>query len=407
MVLSPESALVLATAAAAATLTGAEENYCSQVEEDKGFYGNDIRWANKTNHWFPATIATCCASCHNQLELVPGGPACMAWTWGYNNNKDCNRQDFKEGEGCCWPKSKAVSNAAGGPFPHPTDSKGQVSGRCSELHSGGIPSESFLNTAWALVIACFAVGVIYLGGGLYLGRKRGLKTHVHVVQLRNIFGLVVDGIAFVSGKSSSKSSTPGTDRLLQPSVSAESSSHAAAATYDASPTRLAARQASRGKPNALHLAASTGDAARIRTILQQSQRESRFESLDAGDERRYTPFAVACSGGHVECVQLLITAGCDTSLACDTDLTGAELAHQLRRSHVTDLLDSLPAANARHGHNDSIIMKEASTKSGERRKKPKTKTGKKVTGVAVASSGKSMEHPETKPSACTGAVVLL
>ena len=56
--------------------------------------------------------------------------------------------------------------------------------------------------------------------------------------------------------------------------------------------------------------------------------------INAGDQRRFTPFAVACAGGHAVCVAVLLEASCDTTLACDTGLTGWELAADLRRAEV-------------------------------------------------------------------------
>jgi hypothetical protein len=59
--------------------------------------------------------------------------------------------------------------------------------------------------------------------------------------------------------------------------------------------------------------------------------------IDAGDQRCFTAFHVACASGRAECVALLLEAGCDTALVCDVGLTGWELAKDLQRTTVLAL----------------------------------------------------------------------
>ena len=72
--------------------------------------------------------------------------------------------------------------------------------------------------------------------------------------------------------------------------------------------------ASRGDATGLHMAAALGQKAKLQALVDGAQPGA----IDAGDLKRYTPFHVACAGGHAECVTLLVQAGCDTSLRCDT-----------------------------------------------------------------------------------------
>jgi ankyrin repeat protein len=58
---------------------------------------------------------------------------------------------------------------------------------------------------------------------------------------------------------------------------------------------------------------------------------------NVGDSRCFTPFHVACAGGHVACARLLCEAGADTQLLSDTGLTGWQLAEQLHRSEIVQL----------------------------------------------------------------------
>ena len=97
--------------------------------------------------------------------------------------------------------------------------------------------------------------------------------------------------------------------------------------------------ATRGTPGLLHHAASTGDTAKLQLLLRQITSTSAgiAPEIDRGDHRRYTPFATACAGGHAACVSLLLAAGCDTSLLCDTGLTGWDLAQELHRAEVVAL----------------------------------------------------------------------
>ena len=69
-------------------------------------------------------------------------------------------------------------------------------------------------------------------------------------------------------------------------------------------------------------------------LASERSRESERASLVTG---RYTPFHVACAGGHVRCATLLRNAGADTSLRNDIGLTAWELAAELRRDDIAAL----------------------------------------------------------------------
>ena len=47
---------------------------------------------------------------------------------------------------------------------------------------------------------------------------------------------------------------------------------------------------------------------------------------------------LACAGGHLECVKLLLNANCNTSLCNDTGRTGRELAEELHRDEILSYL---------------------------------------------------------------------
>ena len=93
-----------------------------------------------------------------------------------------------------------------------------------------------------------------------------------------------------------------------------------------------------GRALPLHIAASSGDVKQMAAcILSQRNKAKSIALLDGGDHRQYTPFHMACAGGHVDCVRLLLDAGCDTALRNDEGLTGWELAAQLQRTDVLAL----------------------------------------------------------------------
>ena len=44
--------------------------------------------------------------------------------------------------------------------------------------------------------------------------------------------------------------------------------------------------------------------------------------LEAREEMEQTPFLLACGFGQVECVEVLVAAGCDTAATDDSGFTG-------------------------------------------------------------------------------------
>ena len=73
--------------------------------------------------------------------------------------------------------------------------------------------------------------------------------------------------------------------------------------------------------NALMLAARSGVAAAVRTALAAG-----WCGLEARATDRGTAFLLACDKGHVECMQLLAEAGCDTAVICNNGMNALMLA---------------------------------------------------------------------------------
>jgi ankyrin repeat protein len=65
-----------------------------------------------------------------------------------------------------------------------------------------------------------------------------------------------------------------------------------------------------------HKALLVGNSTRVEALLKPSSRAD----MDARDTRGYTPFMVACAGGHVDVVRVLCAAGCDCTLRNDVGL---------------------------------------------------------------------------------------
>ena len=65
-----------------------------------------------------------------------------------------------------------------------------------------------------------------------------------------------------------------------------------------------------------HKVLLVGNSTRVEALLKPSSRAD----MDARDTRGYTPFMVACAGGHVDVVRVLCAAGCDCTLRNDVGL---------------------------------------------------------------------------------------
>ena len=75
--------------------------------------------------------------------------------------------------------------------------------------------------------------------------------------------------------------------------------------------------------NALHHAARSGNPAAVRTALAAPG----WCDIEAGDRLGQTAFMFACRSGSVECMELLVDAGCDTSATTKWGSTAMHFAH--------------------------------------------------------------------------------
>lgn len=229
---------------------------------------------------------------------------------------------------------------------------------CLGAHKDVVPDG---DGGWVLIVATAVVAMLYVFGGVYLGQQRtGRYTHIHVEQGKQIWGLVQDGCAFTLAVSRGAARRTATSGDVENNDAAVSIGDVAAASNSNSIVR-----AKRGQAGPLHHAASVGNATQLRTLLAAGA----SIDINSGDSRQYTPFAAACAGGHAECVTVLLEAGCDTQLACDTGLTGWELAEGLKRHEVLDL-------QTRDCSNANSIGVNRSGAKGSTRSKSSAKNGK-------------------------------
>jgi hypothetical protein len=96
------------------------------------------------------------------------------------------------------------------------------------------------------------------------------------------------------------------------------------------------------------------------------------------------------TGGHAECVTLLMGASCDTELACDTGLTGWQLAAQLKRTQVLALMPPTgggcagsESANV-HAHRDNSSRASVAKFGGRRTQRKQRRQGVKGKDVDTA-----------------------
>jgi hypothetical protein len=105
---------------------------------------------------------------------------------------------------------------------------------CLAAHYDVVPDG---DGGWSLVVAVTAVSMLYICGGLHLGRKRGLCAHIHIEQARQVWGLVQDGWAFVRSRGSLRPTTvPTSDGVVD--AAAESSSTSVVDAAESSSTSV-------------------------------------------------------------------------------------------------------------------------------------------------------------------------
>ena len=206
-----------------------------------------------------------------------------------------------------------------------------------------------------------------------------LVYFLHVTQptkVQALQGLVVDGFIFTWLSMSRRTGRAGANEVA--------ASATPAINPTLSPEMATGKQAKRGSAGPLHVAASLGDTVKLQKLLSNSHID-----VNQGDKHCYTPFCVACSGGHAECALELIQAGCNIQLLTDTGHTGFELASELKRTSVLalhpkvnlqthlilqNLAPAMPVASAPMASNPKVTRKKAEKlKAKKHEKRQRTK----------------------------------
>jgi len=80
--------------------------WCSKIEPQTNFYGDDIQYPHRSNHWRPATMDECCRICHDMRDGgAPVNHPCQAWMWRQGTSGAPDAACSQGGDtGCCWLK---------------------------------------------------------------------------------------------------------------------------------------------------------------------------------------------------------------------------------------------------------------------------------------------------------------
>ena len=243
---------------------------------------------------------------------------------------------------------------------------------------GGLQMTGSADNCWCLVLDSFAyepqsvgrwggslLGAVAVATTLYIMALLGgrSKLDAHRAFWRNFVGLVRDGAAFVASMATGNAPVARANLLANEAsrvVGSDRSSVGGGVWL----------QAKRGEPTPLHHAAASGNL----TMLQHCLASASPPTVDAGDQRAFTPFHVACAAGHVACVKALMQAGCETHLRNDIGRTGWELAEDLRRHEVLTLRPLAGSINAVGGRSEALLGGDGKPARPPKKKPHKDKT---------------------------------
>lgn len=161
--------------------------------------------------------------------------------------------------------------------------------------------------------------------------------------LAQFFGLVLDGITYTSRSAGGDGYEPvGAPRKAKKGVVA------AAETEEEKAVRVALEEAtSKFEPmktpakmaqerSRLIQASMMGEKDKVKSFAKKDGC-----TVDVGDRRGFTAYHHACANGHAGAVKALLKAGCNTAMVNDGGRTGWDLAQEMGRTNVTELLSKL------------------------------------------------------------------
>jgi len=163
------------------------------------------------------------------------------------------------------------------------------------------------------------------------------------------FGLVVDGITYTGIAARADGyETVGTSRKQKNQVVA------AAETEEERQLRIALEEASSKFESMKAPAKTTQERSRLiqASMMGEKDKVKSFvkkdaDTIDVGDKRGFTAYHHACANGHDDVVKVLLKAGCNSAVLNDGRRTGWDLAKEMGRTNVTELLSKLAAKGSK------------------------------------------------------------
>ena len=163
------------------------------------------------------------------------------------------------------------------------------------------------------------------------------------------FGLVLDGVTYTSIAAGGDGYEPvGASRKEKTQVVA------AAETEEEQQLRIALEEASSKFESMKAPAKTTQERSRLiqASMMGEKDKVKSFakkdaDTIDVGDKRGFTAYHHACANGHAEVVKALLKAGCNSAMLNDGRRTGWDLALEMGRANVTELLSKLAAKGSK------------------------------------------------------------
>lgn len=164
------------------------------------------------------------------------------------------------------------------------------------------------------------------------------------------FGLVMDGITYTSIAAGAEAA-PGYEKVGRKDTK---NVVAAAETEDEKELRLALEAATSKwetmktsakmaqERSRLIQASMMGEKDKVKSFAKKDEK-----TIDTGDKRGFTAYHHACANGHAAVVKVLLKAGCNSAMLNDGGRTGWDLAQDMGRTDVTELLYKLAAKGSK------------------------------------------------------------
>lgn len=213
------------------------------------------------------------------------------------------------------------------------------------------------HSAWGTIFLVVFVGVtaIYIVAGTVYGfqhGKDGYEALPNITFWVDTLGLIKDGVTYTSIMAGGDA-PPGYERL-GPGRKKLGKTVAAGETEEESAVRAALDLANSQWEGTKKQAKMTQERSRLieASMLGEKEKVKSYAkkdkgTLDLGDKRGFTAYHHGCANGHADVVKALLKAGANSAMMNDGGRTGWDLAHQMGRGDVEDLLSKLAAKGSK------------------------------------------------------------